>query len=370
MSYYVGLMSGTSADAIDAALVDIDDNKITTIGTLAHALEPSLKQSILALYEPGDNEIDRLGLADRALGEAFAEAVTRLLQAHSVDACNVVAIGSHGQTIRHRPHKSRGAFSLQLGNAHIIAEQTGIDTIADFRGRDLACGGEGAPLAPCFHDQVFRHPNINRAVVNIGGIANLTHLPITGAVTGFDTGPGNALMDAWISRNLGRDYDQSGQWASSGKVCSALLKNMLKEPYFLRSAPKSTGRECFNLSWLKPQLQHFSELAHEDVQATLLELTAQSICNALKASHNVEELILCGGGGHNQALVKRIKALTKPTRVISSADLGIDPDQVESTLFAWLAMRCKNNLTTHLRDVTGSQANRVLGVIYPAATPR
>ncbi len=368
MSLYIGLMSGTSADAIDAAIVDISDGQFKVLSAMCFPLQPELRTSILELYEPGNNEIDRVGELDNLIGCALADCVNQLLKHNQLSKDAITAIGSHGQTIRHRPHaNTHQSFTLQIGNPNIIAQNTGIRTICDFRRRDMACGGQGAPLTPAFHQHAFASTSHNRAVVNIGGIANLTCLPIGGDVVGFDTGPGNGLMDAWVWKHKQQKYDDGGTWASSGRINQALLNQLMANDYIHALAPKSTGRESFCLSWLTQELKCHSSLTAADTQATLLEFTAQSISLHIKKhcpTHT--EVYLCGGGVHNAALVSRLKQHLSDYVIDTTLTLGIPPDDVEAITFAWLAMRTWKGLHGNLPKVTGANQAVILGAIYPA----
>lgn len=366
MSLYIGLMSGTSADAVDAALVDFSSPAPALIACLDTPLPPALKTAITSLYLPGDDEIDRAGVLDNQLGHFFANCALDLLAQAQIKPEQVRAIGSHGQTIRHRPKLHPHAFSLQIADPNVIAEQTGITTVADFRRRDMACGGQGAPLAPGFHQAVFASPSRHRAVLNIGGIANLTDLPISGAATGFDTGPGNGLMDAWINLNRQLPYDQHGHWAGTGQVHQALLQTLLAHPYFAQPAPKSTGREEFSLSWLKPVVESLAIPAAEDVQRTLLALTVTSIAQAVtKQCPSGTEIFVCGGGVHNALLMAGLKSALPDFKLDTTEALGVAPDWVEAMAFAWLAMRTIEGLSGNLSAVTGARRDAVLGGIYP-----
>lgn len=358
---HVGLMSGTSADGIDAALVEIDHNsgKPTLLKKLSYPFPDSLKERIEAAISATANTLDD-GLAlDTDLGHCFADAVLALLDGESADA-----IGSHGQTVLHRPDIHA---TLQLGSGAVIAERTGITTITDFRSRDMVLGGEGAPLAPAFHLAAFSEAGVNRAVCNIGGIANVTSLPGTQdvPVTGFDTGPGNTMMDAWCQRHNNTSYDADGQWARAGRVDAALLPRMLSEPYLRLAPPKSTGRELFNIDWLDRQLTQQSP-DPVDVQATLTEFTAVTIAQAIQSYlPEIESLYICGGGAHNGFLIERLARHTKAS-VKTTAQLGIDPDWVEAIAFAWLSWRTLNGLTGNLPSVTGASESTILGCIWPA----
>ncbi len=363
--YYIGLMSGTSADGIDATLISIDKTGIHTKAHLELPYDQDVRQQILNLCQPGDNEIDRLGELDRQLGEAFAGAVQQLLARHGLSARDIAAIGSHGQTVRHRPGY-RSPFTLQIGDPNIIAERSAITVVADFRRRDMAAGGQGAPLAPAFHRAAFHSDTEKRVVANIGGMANITDLTHGDLVTGFDSGPGNALMDAWASLHLGRNYDEDGRWAASGTVNEALLEQWLRHPFFSAPFPKSTGREDFDRPWLEQTLQDHANVPAENVQASLMELTSRSLLQAIEASTtDYDALYICGGGACNLALMERLRQLSgKPCR--STAELGIAPQQVEGAAFAWLAHQTLNRLPGNLPSVTGASGSRILGAIYPA----
>lgn len=367
---YVGLISGTSLDGIDAALVDFGAAQPTLITAATYPFAPALHSELVALCQPGVDEIERMGRADRALGEALATAVKTLLDKADVAATAVRAIGSHGQTIRHRPRlagdSSPHPFTLQIGDPATIAHRTGITTIADFRRRDIAAGGQGAPLVPAFHRAVFggrRH----RVIVNIGGIANITALPSEGGILGFDTGPGNGLMDAWIRRHQSRSFDRDGSWAATGQPQPTLLAALLADPYFALPAPKSTGREYFHLDWLDQQLAGHPGIAPADVQATLLELTATSIAQTIAALPFVaNEVFICGGGAHNCRLMLRLEALLHPRLLANTGELGIAPDWVEAAAFAWLARETLANRPGNAPAVTGADRPCVLGAIHPA----
>jgi anhydro-N-acetylmuramic acid kinase len=363
MGFYVGLMSGTSMDAIDAAIVDFDVRPLRIIAASATPFDPALKQRIAALMDsPGAVPLDELGQVDVALGHAFADAAIDLMQRSGVAASEVSAIGSHGQTLRHRPDLPL-PFTWQIGDPNTLAELTGATVVADFRRRDVAAGGQGAPLLPVFHDHVFRSDEEDRAIVNVGGIANVTVLSRDATVTGFDTGPGNRLLDDWIALNLGRDYDEDGRWASAGRCDEALLKQLLEEPYFALRPPKSTGRELFNLPWLRNKLKA-AERDPQDVQATLLEFTALSIAAAVRAYAPGASLYICGGGARNLGLLAALGRRVAPTKVASTTALGLDPDYVEAVAFAWFAKRTMHGVTSSSGSVTGARGARVLGGIY------
>ncbi len=361
---FIGLMSGTSIDGIDAALLGVDKQRFQLIDHLEFPIPALLREQLLALCLPGDNEIDRMGAADRQMGELFAEASLALLAQSNTNPAAVRAIGSHGQTIRHRPGQ-RHAFTLQIGDANIIAHRTGITTVADFRRKDMAAGGQGAPLAPAFHRAVFGQKGTNRAIINIGGMANISPLVDGNLIAGFDTGPGNVLMDAWIEKHLNKSFDHNGEWAASGQINRALLTRLLSHPYFSLAAPKSTGREDFNLPWLEEILASFPQLPAANVQASLLELTAQSIAQALQGlSATTQEIAICGGGACNQQLLNRLQALQPSCRVTTTAELGIAPEWVEAAAFAWLAKQTLEGLTGSAPQVTGADKACVLGAIY------
>lgn len=363
MALYLGMMSGTSMDAIDAALVDFDVTPLGIVASSATAFEPDLKRRITALVDGWDHvSLDELGQLDVALAHAFAAAANALLRTAGVAAGAVAAIGSHGQTIRHRPDLPY-PFTTQIGDPSTLVEATGITVVADFRRRDVAAGGQGAPLLPLFHDQVFRTDAEHRAIVNLGGIGNVTVLTRGSVVTGFDTGPGNRLLDAWIGRHRGLEYDQGGTWAASGTCDLELLQHLSEEPYLALPPPKSTGRELFNLEWLQHKLGA-TRRRPEDVQATLLEFTAASVADAVNRFAPGASLYVCGGGAHNQTLLDAIARRVAPQRVVSTAVLGLDPDYVEAVAFAWFARRTLAGLTSSAGSVTGARGARILGGVY------
>ncbi len=364
---YLGLISGTSADGIDAALVRFDAQhtpELIAAHTFAYA--PALREEILAVSQAAVSiDLDRVGRLDHRIGAAFAQAAHDLLDEHGIPASDVAGIGSHGQTLRHAPFGD-APFTWQLGDANLIAERTGIATVADFRRRDVAAGGQGAPLMPAFHAAMLASHGHDQAVLNLGGIANLTLLPREGNVTGFDTGPANGLMDAWMFAHCGEGFDADGRFAATGRVDEALVAMLLAEPYFALPPPKSTGRDLFHLPWLRERLAR-RDLAAADVQATLLELSARSIAQALLAHlPGVHRVLACGGGVHNGALMRRLADLLPGVDVGSTARIGIDPDFVEAMGFAWLARQTLNGWAGNLPSVTGAQGLRVLGAIYPA----
>ncbi|MFP5414630.1 MAG: anhydro-N-acetylmuramic acid kinase [Gammaproteobacteria bacterium] len=370
-THFIGLMSGTSLDAVDAVLVDLNEHRHDVLAHHSQPIPDNLRAAIARLCQPGDIEgdpIDQIGAVDREMGELFADAVAALLAIADIPAARIAAIGSHGQTIRHRPPDGATAhpFTLQIGDPNCIAARTGITTVADFRRRDIALGGQGAPLVPPFHAAAFRHPDRDRAVVNLGGIANVTLLPAEGEVSGFDVGPGNCLLDAWIKRHLDRPYDDGGAWASAFTPDASLLQTLQQHPFFNREPPKSTGREDFNLSWLDAQLRGFPALEPGVVQATLLALTSTTLTLALEKYSTIGEVYFCGGGARNQALLDDLSGRLKPRTVATTAALGLDPQWVEAAAFAWLARETLHGRPGNLPAVTGASWAAVLGAIYPA----
>lgn len=358
---YIGLMSGTSLDGVDAALVDLRARP-RLLGTQYLPYTEALKATLLALHDPSRDELHRASLAGIQLAKFYARSVDRLLRRCRVAARSVRAVGCHGQTVRHQP---AAGYTVQLGNPAWLAELTGMTVVADFRSRDIAAGGQGAPLVPAFHAAVFADPRAHRVIVNLGGIANLTDLPRHGAVTGFDTGPANVLLDAWVRAKLGRSFDRAGALASRGRVLEPLLKALLADAYFQRTPPKSTGRDRFNLEWLGRF--RVTRYKAKDVQATLAELSARSIGKAiLKFCRGAEEVYLCGGGARNLDLVARIARSLPGIPVASTLRLGIHPDWVEAMAFAWLAQRRLKSETGSLSEVTGAKKPRILGAIYSA----
>ena len=389
-AFYIGLMSGTSLDGVDGVLVEYPDvlPGLPAPGNarvMAHASAPfplALRHEFLALNTPGNDEIHRGSLAANQLARIYAGVVAQLLVLSGIPGNQVAAIGAHGQTVRHRPqefdvsdlqgHAGSGGYTVQLNNPALLAELTGIDVVADFRSRDVAAGGQGAPLVPAFHLEMFAQPDQAVAVLNIGGISNVTLVPTVNAlnadeVTGFDCGPGNALMDHWCQRHTGQAFDAEGSWAASGQVNDALLNALLDEPYFAKAPPKSTGRDLFNARWLEAKLSAFGTLAPVDVQATLTELTASACATCVNSyGSNSKELIVCGGGALNAHLLARLQARLPAVRVVSSDACGLPPLQVEAAAFAWLARKAVLRQTGSLPKVTGAKGARILGAIYPA----
>lgn len=375
--YYVGLMSGTSVDAADAALVAFPNGEPPQIlATHAETPEPDLRDELLHLSQQvAGVSLAKFGELDQRVGHWFADAARAVMTKAGVAASDIDAIGSHGQTIRHEP-EARYPFSLQLGAPSLVAARVGCRVVADFRNSDIAVGGQGAPLVPAFHRCLFASREQHRIVINIGGIANLTVLPAQavddlGAVTGLDTGPGNALLDAWTATHLNRSLDEDGRWAASGRANETLLTLMMADPYLTRSAPKSTGREYFNLDWLRAQIDSLTTPPiPADVQATLCEFTARSIAQAIETyGPGNEQLLLCGGGTQNKELCRRLEARVAPRAVTRTDAYGIDADWVEAVAFAWLAMRTVNGHSGNVPTVTGARSAVPLGGIY-AFTPR
>jgi anhydro-N-acetylmuramic acid kinase len=363
---YLGMISGTSVDGIDAALVAFADHSVELLATQSHAYPDALKARLLAaIRSPAATTVDEVGALDTLVGRAFRDAALALIESSGQHASDVKAIGSHGQTLRHRPDNSP-PFTLQLGDPATIATGTGITTVADFRRQDLALGGQGAPLVPPFHDWLFGDGDTSTVVANIGGIANITILPGNGRpLGGFDTGPGNTLMDAWTRRHRDQPFDAGGGWAATGMVDEALLHRLLDDDYFTRPPPKSTGFEHFNLDWLAAA--NIDDIDPADVQATLLEMTARSLATAIvETVPDCATLALCGGGVHNRSLVARIQALLPSIDVISTASRGLDPDWVEAAAFAWLARERMAGRFGNAPTVTGARRRSPLGAIYRA----
>ena len=355
-------MSGTSLDGIDAVLVDLSTSQPRLIATHYQPYQQTLKNALLLLHQPSSNELHQAQMISNELAREYASATLALLQTANVTPDQVRAIGCHGQTIRHRPDQG---YTLQLGNAALLAELSGIAVVSDFRSRDIAAGGQGAPLVPAFHDQVLRHPGIHRVIVNIGGISNLTDLPPGRPTTGFDCGPGNLLMDAWIAQHCGEPYDREGAWAASGQVIPTLLQAFLDEPYLRAEPPKSSGRDLFNQAWLNNKL-HGNE-APADVQATLLALTGHAIVDAIHGyCAGAQEIYLCGGGAHNLALVQRLRASLPDCRILTTDTLGMGADWLEAIAFAWLAKQAICGHSANLPAATGAHHPCILGAIYAA----
>lgn len=359
---YVGIMSGTSLDGIDTALLDFSGDQPKLLATHYQGYPQALKDTLLALHQPAADELHRTHLVANELAHHYADATKSLLLAARILPHQVSAIGCHGQTIRHRPE---AGYTVQLGNAALLAELSGITVVNDFRSRDIAAGGQGAPLVPAFHDKMLRHPDIHRVIVNIGGISNLTNLAPGHPTIGFDCGPGNLLMDAWIRRHLAQPYDKDGNWAKSGSVIPMLLQSMLDEPFIRANPPKSSGRDLFNMHWLEQRL-HGKETP-ADVQATLLEFTSRAISSAiLNHCPGAKEIYLCGGGAHNTALLNSLQTSLSSSQVQLTDQLGLAADWLEAIAFAWLARETLLGHCANLPEATGARHPCILGAIYQA----
>jgi anhydro-N-acetylmuramic acid kinase len=359
---YAGLMSGTSLDGVDAVVADFGAGPLRVLGQAAAPFPSGLKSTLLRLSAPGPDEIDLAHAAALELAEIYAVATRSAMAAAGVQPAQVRAIGCHGQTIRHRPERG---YTVQIGNAARLAERTGIAVVTDFRAADIAAGGQGAPLAPGFHAAFLATPERERVVLNLGGIANITRLAPAQAVTGFDCGPANILLDGWIGRHRQQPFDRDGRWARSGRVVPALLTQMLADPYFAQRPPKSTGRELFNAGWLDRHLATHPGLAPEDVQATLLALTVESITGAVERHcAGSAEMLVCGGGAYNVALLDALAARCSPRSVRSTAASGLPPESIEPLAFAWLARQRIEGRSGNLPGVTGAAGPRILGALY------
>ena len=371
MSLFLGLMSGTSLDGIDGVAASWPDDDAPAMQVLAHVHQPfeaTLRDELMALNQPGADELERSARAANALARAYASVVRVVLEQCQLPAAQVRAIGAHGQTVRHRPDASGGGYTIQLLNGAVLAEASGIDVVCDLRSRDVAAGGQGAPLVPAFHADRFGAPGEARAALNVGGIANLTLLHTDGRVGGFDCGPGNVLLDAWAVRHRGVAYDEGGRWGALGAVDPGLLRQLLGEPYLHRAPPKSTGRDLFNAGWLDAELARAGQrVAEVDVQATLVELTARAAADAL-TQHlpDARRLIVCGGGAYNDLLMARLAALLPSVQVQTSDEHGLPAQQVESVAFAWLAREFVQRRFGNRPEVTGAAGPRLLGCLYPA----
>lgn len=372
MALFLGLMSGTSLDGIDAVLVDFDPTQRGRIAVRAHrhsGFAATLRVELMALNTPGSNELERCELAANAVARAYADSVAALLVQAGLSTTDVVALGAHGQTVRHRPGEFDGTgYTSQLLNGALLAELSGIDVVCDLRRRDVAAGGHGAPLAPAFHAAAFGVEGEARAVLNLGGIANLTLLEGQDGRVGFDCGPASCLLDAWCERHLGRPYDDRGQWGASGRVNAALLASLLSEPYFALSPPKSTGRDLFHIGWLERHVAQASPGASAvDVQATLTALTVQTVADSVACqAPTAKALYVCGGGARNDTLLRGFAQALPGIRVATTDTLGLPVDQVEGAAFAWLAMRFIERCPGNLPQVTGARGPRLLGALYPA----
>ena len=359
---FVGLMSGTSLDGADAALVELGKGAPRTRAFATVPFPDALRERILALCEPGSDPLELAGTVSLELADLYARAVHEVLDAGGVARDAVTAIGCHGQTVRHRPDLG---FTIQLNDPARLAELTGIDVVADFRRRDMAAGGQGAPLVPAFHEAMFRDPRVSRCIVNIGGISNVSWLPAGRPTVGFDCGPGNVLLDGWARRHLGAHYDEGGRWASQGRTDEALLRTLLEEPFLRLAPPRSTGRELFRMKWLEERMP--AEYRPEDVQSTLADFTARAVVDAIdRYCTPTDEIFLAGGGARNPALVERIRRLAGARPVELTDALGVPTAHVESMAFAWLAMKCVRREAVDLSAATGARGPRVLGAIYPA----
>jgi anhydro-N-acetylmuramic acid kinase len=365
MSLFIGMMSGTSLDGVDGVLVDFWAGATRTMSAAHLPFPAALRAELMALQAASENELEREALAANELAKIYAGCVRELLDKGGMKAADVRAVGVHGQTIRHRPELG---FTRQTNNPALLAELCGIDVIADFRSRDIAAGGQGAPLVPAFHQDMFGEKGKTRVLANIGGIGNITVLGADGSVSGYDTGPGNVLMDLWIGRHKGQDYDADGAWAASGKEVPGLLQELLSEPYFALPAPKSTGRDLFHGAWLDSRLKGYEGAAPEDVMHTLTRLTALTLADAIKAaaSGSVDGVYLCGGGAYNGTLKAMLSAeLGESVKVRSTEALGVPPNRVEAMAFAWLAHRFDERRAGNLPAVTGASGDRILGALYP-----
>ncbi|KAA8997674.1 anhydro-N-acetylmuramic acid kinase [Affinibrenneria salicis] len=367
---YLGVMSGTSLDGVDIALMNFAGDRPRLMAAAFTPMPQEIRNALSALCSRGETSLAELGELDHRLGHLYARAINELLAAEKLDPADIRGVGCHGQTIWHAPGGAY-PFTLQIGDANIIAARTGVTTVADFRRKDMAFGGQGAPLVPAFHQALFADPHRLTVVLNIGGISNISLLIPDQPAQGYDTGPGNLLLDAWIEQQRGERYDRDARWALSGRVNDALLAQLLDDPYFSQPAPKSTGREHFSPQWLQRKLAGFRDLAPEDVQATLAELTASSISRELErypTDSQPARLLVCGGGAKNPLLMTRLSALLPGWTVAATTEYGLDVDYVEAAAFAWLARRRLNNLPGNIPQVTGASQPVALGAIYPAET--
>ena len=371
---FIGLMSGTSLDGADGVLVDFSGPKLNVLAAASESFPDDFRAELLALNTPSHNELHRAALAGNQLAAIYARVVTSLLAESGVNAKSITAIGAHGQTVRHLPRQTPrlSSYTLQLNNPALLAELTGIDVVADFRSRDVAAGGQGAPLVPAFHHGVFGRSNEMVAVLNLGGISNLSVLPPSASgfaepMIGFDCGAGNALMDAWCQQHTNKPFDAGGAWAASGNLVPGLLASLLDDPYFAKLAPKSTGRDLFSLNWLAQKLSPFAAEKPEDIQRTLAEFTVRPCISAINSyGKDSKELIVCGGGAFNLHLMDRLQAGLPSVKVSSSQAHGLPPLQVEAAAFAWLARQAIDRRAASVVSVTGAAGPRILGAIYPA----
>jgi len=363
MSKYIGVMSGTSLDGVDAVLVSIKNDNVEVIKSVSHDFPSDLVNDLKRLLEEGIISLQKLGEINYRLGLVYANCVNDLILKAGINSDEVTAIGCHGQTVFHDP-RSKYPFSMQLGDGNVLAVKTGVDAIMDFRGMDIAFGGEGAPLTPAFHQEFFKEQNENRVILNLGGIANVTVLN-EDKILGFDTGPANCLIDLWIQNELGKQFDKNGDWARSGNIHSELLTHFMNEDYFKLKAPKSTGKELFNLEWIKEKLVDFPNISNKDVQATITELTARSIAEAIHLyASNIDAMYICGGGAFNLYLRERLSHYMPKIKISTTSDLGIPEQLVEAVAFAWLAHQRVNELSGNLPSVTGSGNTAILGCVY------
>ena len=365
MTYFIGLMSGTSMDAIDAALLDFSNSSCKLIASHSHAFPGNLKQRLQQLIRSENLNLRDFGTLDVELGRTFAEAANLLIQQQQIDKSQIIAIGSHGQTVFHAPDNTP-PFTLQIGDPNCISQFTGLTTVADFRRRDVAAGGQGAPLVPAFHHAFFHSQQHNRVILNIGGIANITVLAAgqDKVISGFDTGPGNCLLDEWCQQHLNQAYDKDGAWAATGNINNKLLQQLLTDTYFSLPAPKSTGREHFNLHWLK---KHFAEDRPENIQATLTQLSIETIARAIETDAIIcDEVYVCGGGAFNTHLMQGLGKRLNRIKLKTTTELGVEPEWVEAAAFAWLAKQTLEQKPGNIAAVTGASRNIILGGIYPA----
>lgn len=365
-AFWIGVMSGSSLDGVDVALLTLDDDVCEVVATHFQAYPENLKTTLLGLHSPVDNELENAAVVSNTLAYHYAEAIHALLQRENVSTSNVLAIGCHGQTIRHQPKLSKQpGYSIQLGNHALLAELTNTTVVGDFRSRDIAAGGQGAPLVPAFHQALFSSNDDNRAIVNIGGIANISYLKKNGNVIGFDTGPGNVLIDYWTQLKTEQAYDKNGEWAASGKPIQNLLASMLSAPYFTETPPKSTGRDLFNKDWLSKHMLSLDD-DPQDIARTLVELTTETIYDGItQHCHDVDAVYICGGGAHNQLLMSRLKTRLGKIPLDTTAALGVGVDWVEAVAFGWLAKQAIALKPANLPAATGAKGPRILGAIYP-----
>ncbi|MCQ9123518.1 anhydro-N-acetylmuramic acid kinase [Rodentibacter caecimuris] len=368
--YYIGIMSGTSLDGVDIALVDFSLPKPKLVASDFTPMPKDLREKITELVRLGETTLQQLGELDHQLGLLYADCVNRFLQSSQIPAEHIQAIGCHGQTVWHSP-QGQFPFTIQIGDMNLLAARTNITTVGDFRRKDMAFGGQGAPLVPAFHQAVFFDPNYATVVLNIGGISNLSLLIPNQPVIGFDTGTGNTLLDQWIEKHRGIPYDKNGEWAATGQVNNALLEHLLDEPFFRQVPPKSTGRELFNLPWLAQKIQHIAvnstALLPQDVQATLVEFTVSSITASLNSIDTTlpKRLLVCGGGAKNKFMMQRLANCLLHWEIFTTNEFGMEADYVEAAAFAWLAYRRMNHQTGNLPEVTGAQSAVGLGAIFP-----